>query len=257
MLVDSHCHLYYEPLINNIQNTINECKSKNINILLSISVDLKTSLINIDLANKYKEIFCSIGIHPNEVEKNLPDSIEKIKNIYKKQNKIIAIGEIGLDYSRNFNRNKQLLFFEKQIQISTELGLPVIIHTRDSDSDTLSIIKNHSLNFKKKFLIHCFSGNISYARSLLDLGCYISFSGLVTFKNAIEISNAAKYVPLDRLLVETDSPYLSPHPLRGKTNYPKNVILIANKIAELKNVDVSIVENYTTNNFYNFFDLNK
>ena len=92
---------------------------------------------------------------------------------------------------------------------------------------------------------------------MLDLGCYISFSGLVTFKNAIEVSNAAKYVPLDRLLVETDSPYLSPHPLRGKTNYPKNVILIANKIAELKNVDVSIVENYTTNNFYNFFDLNK
>ena len=257
MLIDSHCHLYYEPYVNNMTNTILECKAKNINALLSISVDLKTSLINIDLSNKYKEIYCSIGIHPNEINKNSSASIEKIKNIYKKKSKIIAIGEIGLDYSRDFDRDNQLSYFEKQIQISSELSLPVIVHTRDSNSDTLSVIKNHSTKLKNKFLIHCFSGNISFAKALLDLGCYISFSGLVTFKNTIDISDAAKYVPLDRLLVETDSPYLSPHPLRGKVNSPKNVVLVAKKIAELKKVDITIIENQTTDNFYNFFNLNK
>jgi len=255
MLIDSHCHLYYEPFISNMQATLNDAKKNKIDFLLTISVDLNTALINIDLANSYPEIYCSVGIHPNNVSKNKIENIEIIKSLYTKSNKIIAVGEIGLDFYRNKNQEEQLVFFKKQIEIASELGLPIIIHTRDSENETLRIIKE---NYNKnKFLIHCFSGSLDFAKSLLDFGCFISLSGIVTFQNAHNVQEVAKYIPLDKLLIETDSPYLSPEPYRGKTNCPKNVFLVAKKIAEIKNTSIENISEHTSTNFFKFFNLNK
>jgi len=255
MLIDSHCHLYYEPFISNMQATIEESKKNKIDLMLTISVDLSTTLINIDLANSYPEIYCSIGIHPNNVLKNKLENLETIKSLYKKSNKIIAVGEIGLDYYRNNNKEEQIAFLKKQIQIASELSLPIIIHTRDAEDETLKVIKENSE--KNKFLIHCFSGSLEFAKSLLDCGCFISLSGIVTFHNAQNVQEVAKYIPLDRLLVETDSPYLSPDPYRGRTNYPKNVFFVAKKIAEIKNTSIENISNHTSSNFYKFFNLKK
>jgi len=255
MLIDSHCHLYYEPFISNMQATLNESKKNKIDLLLTISVDLNTALINIDLANSYPEIYCSVGIHPNNVSKNKIENIEIIKSLYTKSNKIIAVGEIGLDFYRNTNQEEQLVFFKKQIEIASELDLPIIIHTRDAENETLRIIKENCN--KNKFLIHCFSGSLEFAKSLLDFGCFISLSGIVTFQNAHNVQKVAKYIPLDKLLIETDSPYLSPEPYRGKTNYPKNVFFVAKKIAEIKNTSIENISEHTSTNFYKFFNLNK
>ena len=255
MLIDSHCHLYYEPFISDIKATISESKKNKIDLLLSVSVDLNTAIINIDLANNYPEIYCSFGIHPNNVSKNKIENIQIIESLYKKSNKIIAVGEIGLDYYRNKNKEEQIIFFKKQIQMASKLNLPLIIHTRDAENDTLNIIKENY--YKNKFLIHCFSGSLEFAKSLLDCGCFISLSGIVTFQNAYNVQEVAKYIPLDRLLVETDSPYLSPYPHRGKINSPKNVFYVAKKIAEIKNISIENISNHTTNNFYKFFNLQK
>lgn len=256
-LIDSHCHLYYEPFINNIQSTINECKINHVISLLSISVDLNTSLINTRLANTYSEIYCSIGIHPNEVSKTKIETVSKLEDLFLKSRKVLAIGEIGLDYFRNNNKSEQINYFEKQIELSLKLKLPIIVHTRNSDDDLISIIKEYSKYENIKFLIHCFTGDLQFSKFLLDLGCYISLSGVVTFKNAHHTHEVASYVPLDKLLVETDSPYLSPHPFRGNVNYPKNVILVAKKIAEIKKLKIEVIEKYTTENFYKFFNLKK
>jgi len=255
--IDSHCHLYYEPFIHDIQATLDECKKNNIDLLLSIGIDLKTSRQNIELANKYSDIYCSIGIHPNEVSKINSDVIVDLKNLYKTSKKILAIGEIGLDYYRNQNKFEQLDFFDKQIYLAKELNLPVIIHTRDADNDMLSIIKKHTNITNQKFLIHCFSGTLEFAKKLLNFDCYISLSGIVTFKNATNIHEVARNIPLDRLLIETDSPYLSPHPFRGKVNSPAKVIYVAKKISELKEIKLNDIEKHTSNNFYNFFNVKK
>lgn len=256
-LIDSHCHLYFEPFISDIESTLNECKKNKIDLLLSIGIDLKTSRQNIELANKYSDIFCSIGVHPNEVSRINSDVIIDLKNLYKTSNKILAIGEIGLDYYRNQNKTEQLDFFDKQIDLAKELNLPVIIHTRDADNDMITIIKKHINKSNQKFLIHCFSGSLEFAKQLLNLDCYISLSGIVTFKNATHTHEVARYVPLNRLLIETDSPYLSPHPFRGQVNSPAKVIYVAKKIAELKEIKLIDIEKHTSNNFYSFFNLKK
>lgn len=250
-LIDSHCHLYYDQYLNNMDSTINECKKCGVDKLLSISVDFKTSLTNIELANKYNEIYCSIGIHPNNVIEANVHSFEKYKNIINKSKKILAIGEIGLDYFRNTNKEQQKFFFEKQIELALDINLPIIIHSRDAEEDTIKILKKYSKNLK--FLVHCFTGSKKFANEILDINGFISFSGIITFKNSIDLQEICKLIPLENLLVETDSPYLSPEPFRGKQNHPKNLNIIAKKLAQIKNIEFNDLASKTTNNFRRLF----
>jgi TatD DNase family protein len=251
MIIDSHCHLDYEPLINNINDVLLNAKKNNITHLLTIGTSLESSKKIIEIIEKYENIYGSIGIHPNSTTSHLND-LDKLIDIKKKSKKIIGFGETGLDYFYKKSEKKDQIFsFEKHIEFATCEKVPVIIHTRDADEDTISIIKKNYT--KTKFLIHCFTGNLEFAKKLLDLGCLISFSGIITFKKLTELRSVVKYVPMDKMLVETDSPYLSPDPLRGKSNEPANVKIIAEKVASIKGISLDDVANITTKNFKFFF----
>ncbi len=198
-----------------------------------------------------KNIYGSIGIHPNSTTNNLAD-LNELLTIKKKSKKIIAFGETGLDYFyKRSEKNDQIQSFEKHIEFAISEQVPVIIHTRDSDEDTISIIKKYYT--KTKFLIHCFTGSLDFAKNLLDLECLISFSGIITFKKSTDLRNVVKYVPMEKMLIETDSPYLSPDPFRGKSNEPANVKIVAENIALIKEISFEEVANLTTSNFNKFF----
>jgi len=251
MIIDSHCHLDYEPLVNNIDQVLLNAKKNNISQLLTIGTSLESSKKVLEIVEKYENIYGAIGIHPNSITNNL-NNLNDLIDIKKKSKKIIAFGETGLDYFYKKSKKKdQLYSFEKHIEFAISEGVPVIIHTRDADEDTISIIKKY---FKKtKFLIHCFTGNLGFAKNLLDLECLISFSGIITFKKSTELRSVVKYVPMEKMLIETDSPYLSPDPLRGKSNEPANVKIVAENIAIIKGISLDEVANLTTKNFKNFF----
>ena len=251
MIIDSHCHLDYEPLINNIDQILLNAKKNYITKLLTIGTSLESSKKVLDIINKYSNVYGAIGIHPNSTTGNLEklDGILALKNNNKK---IIAFGETGLDYFyKRSEKNDQIISFEKHIEFSIAENVPVIIHTRDADDDTISIIKKY---YKKtNFLIHCFTGTLDFAKKLLDLNCIISFSGIITFKKSNNLRDVVKYVPLEKMLIETDSPYLSPDPFRGKSNEPANVKIVAETIASIKQISFGEVASSTTANFENFF----
>tara|TARA_B110000503_G_scaffold58032_1_gene92842 strand:+ start:4467 stop:5234 length:768 start_codon:yes stop_codon:yes gene_type:complete len=255
MFVDSHCHLTYEPLIGNLPEIIEKCKQAKVSNILTIGTNIKSSTECSEISNKYKNIYSSIGIHPCESHMDVGRDIE-IRSLYKSNNKNIGYGETGLDFFHSKDHKKrQVDLFETHIDYAIKDSSTIIVHTRDSDDETLSVIKNHANDQNIRFLIHCFTGTLSFAKSLLDLGCYISFSGIVTFKNTLDLQDVAKYVPIDSMLIETDSPYLSPHPFRGKENSPENVIHVAKKIAELKKINIDEVGIKTSSNFFKVFDI--
>ena len=251
MIIDSHCHLDYEPLINNIDQVLLNAKKKNITNLLTIGTSLESSKKVLEIVSKYPNVYGAIGIHPNSTTGNL-DKLDEIHMLKKKNKKIIAFGETGLDYFYKRSEKKdQIIAFEKHVEFSISEKIPVIIHTRDADDDTISIIKKY---YKKtNFLIHCFTGNLEFAKNLLNLNCLISFSGIITFKKSNDLRDIVKYVPLEKMLIETDSPYLSPDPFRGKSNEPANVKIVAETVASIKQISFEQVATSTTANFNNFF----
>jgi TatD DNase family protein len=251
VIIDSHCHLDYEPLINNIDQVLLNAKNNNIISLLTIGTSLESSKKVLDIVNKYPNVYGAIGIHPNSTSGNL-ENIDEILILKKKNKKILAFGETGLDYFyKRSEKNDQIFAFEKHIEFSIAENVPVIIHTRDADDDTISIIKKY---YKKtNFLIHCFTGTLDFAKKLLDLNCIISFSGIITFKKSNNLRDVVKYVPLEKMLIETDSPYLSPDPFRGKSNEPANVKIVAETIASIKQIPFGEVASSTTANFEKFF----
>ena len=251
MIIDSHCHLDYEPLINNIDQVLLNAKKKNITNLLTIGTSLESSKKVLEIVNKYPNVYGAIGIHPNSTTGNL-DKLDEILMLKKKNKKIIAFGETGLDYFYNRSEKKdQIIAFEKHVEFSISEKIPVIIHTRNADDDTISIVKKY---YKKtNFLIHCFTGNLEFAKNLLNLNCLISFSGIITFKKSKDLRDVVKYVPLERMLIETDSPFLSPDPLRGKFNEPANVKIIGENVAKIKKVPFAEVAKLTTKNFNRLF----
>ena len=251
MIIDSHCHLDYEPLINNIDQVLLNAKNNDITNLLTIGTSLESSKKVLDIVNKYSNVYGAIGIHPNSASGNL-DKLDEILSLKKKNKKIIAFGETGLDYFYKHSEKKdQIIAFEKHIEFSIAESVPVIIHTREADDDTISIIKKYSK--KTKFLIHCFTGTLNFAKNLIDLNCLISFSGIITFKKSNDLRDVVKYVPLEKMLIETDSPYLSPDPFRGKSNEPANVKIVAQAVAAIKQVSFDQVATSTTYNFKKFF----
>ena len=251
MIIDSHCHLDYEPLVNNIDQVLLNAKKENITNLLTIGTSLESSKKVLEIVSKYPNVYGAIGIHPNSTTGNL-DKLDEILMLKKNNKKIIAFGETGLDYFyKRSDKKDQIIAFEKHVEFSISEKIPVIIHTRDADDDTISIVKKY---YKKtNFLIHCFTGNLEFAKNLLNLNCLISFSGIITFKKSNDLRDIVKYVPLEKMLIETDSPYLSPDPFRGKSNEPANVKIVAETVASIKQISFEQVATSTTANFNNFF----
>jgi len=256
MITDSHCHLDYPDLYNNLDEIINRAEIQQVKKFLTICTTPESFEKIKLIVNKYEKIFGTFGIHPHEVKKYAFVDSKYIIKIINENNKIIGIGETGLDFYYNHSDKKtQKKSFIEHIHASTELNLPIIVHSRNAESETLDILKNENSNFKLKILMHCFTGSRDFAKKLLDLNCYISVSGIITFDNSKELSNTVSTIPIEKLLVETDSPYLSPQPLRGKPNEPSHIVHTVDKLSQIKNISKESVISYTTSNFKKLFNL--
>lgn len=254
MLVDSHCHLNMLDLSlfqGDLKNAILAAKKQDVNTFLCVAVDLEHFPDVLKVAQTYPEVFASMGIHPNEKLHVEPSEDELVKRA--KQKKVIAIGETGLDYYRSDgDLSWQQERFRKHIRVAKKLHKPLIIHSRQAREDTIRILQDEKAD-EVRGIMHCFTEDWDMAKKAMDLGFLISFSGIVTFKNAADLQDLVKKIPLECLLVETDAPYLAPIPFRGKPNEPAYVRYVAEKIAELKNVSYAEVAQKTTHNFLNLF----
>ena len=256
MIVDSHCHLDFETLYKDLDGVVQRANHNKIKYLLTICTTLHSFEKIKIITDKYKNIYGTFGIHPHETKDHLNIDSNFITNKIKKSKKIIGIGETGLDFFYNHSdKNSQKKSFINHIEAASNLNIPLIVHTRNAEKDTLYIIKSEKKNTDLKFLIHCFTGSDTFAKKLIDMDCYISISGIVTFKKNVELKNAVSNIPLENLLVETDSPYLSPEPFRGKPNEPSFIIHTVNKLSELKNVSNEEIMRNTTNNFIKLFKI--
>lgn len=237
MFIDTHCHLHDEKL-KDTDAVVDGYLKDGVEIAINAACCALTSEKGKELAEKYSSVYFATGCHPSDI---LGFDELEFERIYKLTShpKCVAVGEIGLDYYwEGYDKQKQIDGFINQIELAYQTKLPISIHSRSATADTLKILKDNKAKLAYGAVMHCFSGSVETAREILDLGLYISFAGPLTFKNANSLLEVAKYVPLDRCLTETDSPYLSPHPLRGKVNTPKNVSLITAKLAELKCVNI-------------------
>lgn len=256
-LFDSHCHLNDEKFNDDIEEVINNiCKEGIINLVVA-GYSVESSKKAIEISKNKEFIYTTVGISPNDIpqsEDELWKELYEIKEIIKTSKKIVAVGEIGLDYYWNKeNKDLQKLAFIEQIKIANEFNLPIVIHTRDAYLDTIDILKNN--NVVNKGVFHCCPQNLELIKSGLDLGFYISFAGPVTFKNAKNSSEVIKAVPIEKILTETDSPYLAPEPLRGTRNVPSNVKYVLEKIANVKELSIQEVEEIIINNTKKIFKI--
>ena len=253
MIVDSHCHLDYEPMCNDLDSVIRRAEENNVKILQTICTKVSEFKKLQTIADKYKNVYCSVGVHPHEVEKEGIITIDKLKDLARGK-KVIGIGETGLDYYYEHSpRDLQQESFINHIVVSRDLKLPTIVHTREADEDTIKILSSEMKKDEFPGLIHCFSGSEKLAKSSLDLGLYISISGIITFKNSGDLRDIVKKVPLDRILVETDAPFLAPVPMRGKKNEPAYVTYVVECLADLFGKSPSYIADKTTDNFLNLF----
>jgi TatD DNase family protein len=256
MLVDSHCHLDridLEPYENDFSCFMNEVGNSQIEHMLCISIDLESFPAMQKLVADYENISLTVGVHPNVTEGQDPTSDELIN--LAQDSKIVAIGETGLDYFRSEgDLTWQHHRFKNHIEAAKRLNMPLIIHTREAKEDTIKILDEENAA-ETGGVIHCFTEDWAFAKQALDLNFYISFSGIVTFKNAQDIKEVAKKVPADRFLIETDSPYLAPVPFRGKPNYPIYVKHVAEHIAELRNTSIDQIAEQSRENYYRLFSI--
>jgi len=252
MLVDTHAHLNFPEFKHEVPAVLGRAKSAGVDKIINVGVDLPTSKTSCDLARRYPEVYATVGIHPHSAL-DLDIESRGILLAYAGQQKVVAVGEIGLDYyylkrssqfARYPSREEQIFCFEQMLDLAMETNLPIIVHCREAEADILAILKSYSGNLKG--VLHCFSGDYAFAEKILDIGLAISFTGNITFKNSIEIQDAVKRIPIGSIMVETDSPYLTPEPYRGKRNEPANVIEVAKKIAEMKDLPLAQVELETT-----------
>ena len=257
-IVDSHCHLDFKDFDGDRDKIIHNAKVTNVDYLLTISVNLEDFEKVHEVTKNYENIWCTTGIHPNNVNsKTHTISFEDIKNKISanlKNKKVVGLGETGLDFFRGKeNRTNQIESFMLHLFLSGEKKYPTIVHTRDADDDTINCLDESVKKYSSTGLIHCFTSTKQFAKRALDNGFYISFSGIITFKNAIDLVDVVKYVPVDKILVETDSPYLAPVPFRGKRNQPSYVNYTLEKISEIKKIKKDELANITTNNFFTLF----
>ena len=251
-MIDSHCHLDHEPLYSNLEEVIKRSKAVGIDKILTICTTLESFIKIKDIVKKDEIIFGTYGIHPHETKNDKVSSDSIIKEV-KNNEKIIGIGETGLDFFYNHSdKSDQIKSFEEHIKAANELNMPLIIHSRNAEDETFEILNNFK-NLNLKILMHCFTGSKKFAEKLLNLNAYFSASGIITFKNSIDLQKTFKFIPIDKLLIETDSPYLAPVPNRGKKNEPSFIDFTANKLSEIKEISKLELVNKTTDNFNRLF----
>ena len=254
MIIDSHCHLDYEPMFSDLDNVIKRANQSNVKIMLTISVADKKYNNIIEITNKYSNVYGTYGIHPHEAKNHSKINKDIILERLNISKKIIGIGETGLDFYYNHSdKDEQIRLFEEHIKASISSKLPLIIHSRDAEELTYDILSKYSKKNKLKILMHCFTGTKKFADKLLELEAFFSASGIITFKKSNNLKETFKSIPLNKILIETDSPYLSPEPLRGKSNEPSNVVLTAKYLSKLKEINFDDLCEDTTNNFFKLF----
>ena len=254
-MIDSHCHLDHEPLLENLDEVIKRSKEVGITKLLTICTTLDSFNRIKEIIKKDPMIYGTFGIHPHETNNNLSVDKKFIINEVNKNEKIIGVGETGLDFFYDHSdREIQISCFKAHIEAAIELNRPIIIHSREAEDDTYQILKS----FKSqglKILMHCFTGSLNFANKLIELNAFFSASGIITFKNSLELQETFKNIPLDKLLVETDSPFLAPIPMRGKKNEPSFIKYTLEKLSILKEKTDQEMSDLTTQNFNKLFNL--
>ena len=254
-MIDSHCHLDHEPMYSDLKNVILRSKKIGIEKILSICTTNNSFKKIIEIIQFDPIIYGTYGIHPHETDSDKTTKIEIIKNVTS-NDKIIAIGESGLDFYYNHSsKDQQISSFKNHIEAAIETNVPIIVHSRNSENETFEILNIYK-NSKPKILMHCFTGSSEFAYKLLTLNSYFSASGIITFKNSLDLQNTFKIIPNNKLLIETDSPYLSPVPYRGKKNEPSYIKHTLEKLAEIKDIEFKNIEKITNNNFNILFNLN-
>jgi len=251
-MIDSHCHLDHEPLLSNLDSVIERSKSAGVTKILTICTTLDSFNKIKEIVQKDQIIYGTYGIHPHETKNNFVDT-ELIINEINNNDKIIGVGETGLDfYYNNSDKESQIKSFESHIEASIKLNIPLIIHSRSAEKETLDILNTYKNN-NLKILMHCFTGSQPFAKNLLDLNAFFSASGIITFKNSIELQKTFRFLPLDKILIETDSPFLAPVPNRGKKNEPSFIDHTAKKLADIKGIPKEELIKITTSNFNSLF----
>ena len=251
-MIDSHCHLDHSPLMENINDVISRSKNVGIEKLLTISTTTESFNNILNLIKLDSIIYGTFGIHPHEADKELI-SKENIINKVKLNNKIIGVGESGLDfYYNNSDKKNQITSFRNHIEAALELDMPIIVHSRNAEDETYNILNEYS-DKNLKILMHCYTGSKIFSEKLMKFNSYFSASGIITFKNSFDLQNTFKSIPENKLLIETDSPFLAPDPMRGKKNEPSFIKFTLEKLANIKNLDVNYLDKVTTNNFNTLF----
>jgi len=254
MIIDSHCHLNYDPMSKDLESVLGRAIDEGVKYFLTISTEDKGFSKILDIVNTHKSVYCSYGIHPHESKLHLEIKCKNILEKIKLNKKIIGIGETGLDFYYNHSSKKeQIKMFIEHIHASQISKLPLIVHSRSAESETLEILRSEIKNNEFKILMHCFTGSREFAHSLLDLNSYISASGVITFKKSLNLANIFKEIPNEKILVETDCPYLAPEPLRGKSNEPSYIIHTVKFLAKIKKMNISEISNITSKNFFQLF----
>lgn len=250
-IFDTHAHYDDERFNEDRTELLSSLCATSVSGIINCGCDLKSSLETVKLTEKHPFVFGAVGVHPHEAEEATAEDLKQIKELYK-NDKIVAVGEIGLDYFYDFSpRERQIEIFREQIITANELGLPVIIHDRDAHEDTMNILKE----LKPKGVVHCFSGSAEMAKEILKLGLYIGIGGAVTFKNARKPVEVVEMLPLDRLLLETDAPYMTPVPFRGKRCDSSHIAYTAEKMAEIKGIGVQELIDKATENTKTLFNI--
>ncbi len=252
-IFDAHAHYDDKWFNDNRNDLLNIMESKGVCGIVNASVNLQTAETAISFAKKYPFIYATVGFHPENIDDAVPDYLYKMEDLIKNK-KVVAIGEIGLDYHWDIPRDKQKKFFEEQLQFSKDVNMPVVIHDREAHGDTMEMLRKH----RPQGLVHCFSGSVELMREVVKLGMSISLGGVVTFKNAKHSIEVAKEIPIDRLLLETDAPYMAPVPFRGKQCNSTMIIYTAEKIAQVRNMEVQKLLDITKENamrLYNIKDI--
>jgi TatD DNase family protein len=255
LLIDTHAHLDMEDYADDIEEVLQRALTGGISHIITVGIDIPSSRKAAELAERYDFISSTVGFHPHNADGADIKKIDILRRLASDSKKVVAWGEIGLDFYRHYSHVKnQIEVFELQLDTAIELNLPVIIHDREAHNDVLKLVSKRKSR-PQKGVIHCFSGDFNLAMSFIDLGYYISIPGTVTYKNAVSIQEAAEKIPIERLLIETDAPFLSPLPLRGKRNEPLFMRHTAEKIARLRDMDLAELALKTTMNAKRLFGL--
>ncbi len=250
-IFDSHAHYDDEKFETDRRDVLDGLFSDKVCGIINCGCDLKSSLMSVKLSKEYDSIYAAVGVHPHEAEDVTEDEYNKIFKLLE-EDKVVAIGEIGLDFHYDFSpRDKQIEIFERQVKLSKELDLPIIVHDREAHEETYKILRK----YRPKGVVHCFSGSVELAKETVKLGMYIGLGGAVTFKNAVKPVEVAAFTPMERILLETDAPYMSPVPMRGKRCTSDMIEYTAHKIAEVKGSDYQTIVNISYQNVKDLFNI--